>query len=291
MQLTPQPQSLKNLQNWLANVITHPRGTEKALSEEAANAKLQSASELHTIVDTAPLSRIERLDIYAEGYFARLLEALGNDFENLVRVLTSLFDENAFRKIVSAYLELHPSMSRTVGDVGQHLPAFLRSYAAVNSFPFLAEVAEMDWRATRALYIDADPPFDPSSLANLGEDEWESLQFRLDSSVQWFRVGHTVTRVWNETEIDSSLIVAQSGIVLIHRFQEFVYVHSISETQAIVLKAMRESQTLGEICGALQESEAESVMNWFGGWIANGVIKAAFVSDAMLVSEALKIDF
>ena len=78
-------ENLAHLQSWLRWVITHPNGVRPALQN--ANGQEPQPRALEAIVEAPPLDRLSRLDIYAEGYFARLVEVLTSDFETLHRVL------------------------------------------------------------------------------------------------------------------------------------------------------------------------------------------------------------
>ena len=136
----------------------------------------------------------------------------------------------------------------------------------------------MDWCATRTLYIDALPAFDPSSLAELTEADWVQLKFELDTTVHFLSSTHSVDRVWNETELDFASIEAVPTELLIFRQQEFVFVERLSHAQLFVLQAMRAGKTLGEICTELEsqaENEMPPIMEWFSQWVGNGVIRSA----------------
>ncbi|MGI9330937.1 MAG: HvfC/BufC N-terminal domain-containing protein, partial [Gammaproteobacteria bacterium] len=62
-----------------------------------------------------------RLQVYFQAYRLRLIDVLQNDFEGL----HALLGDEAFSRMVQAYLEEHPSRHPSVRWFGQHLPAFL----------------------------------------------------------------------------------------------------------------------------------------------------------------------
>ena len=63
-----------------------------------------------------------RLDVYAEGYFARLRDVLAEDFPRSSRMLGPL----DFSVLVARYLVRHPSRTPNVAEVGEWLPEFYR---------------------------------------------------------------------------------------------------------------------------------------------------------------------
>ena len=80
MNPTRQP-SLAELQKWLRWIVTDPRGVAPALAEPRPHGKGRRYQEpaiqgLSWIEEQPPLTVTARLDIYAEAYFARIVEVL-----------------------------------------------------------------------------------------------------------------------------------------------------------------------------------------------------------------------
>lgn len=76
---------LAELQRWLRWIITEPRGVAETLNEPGEMEPKPSC--LLEVVDAPPLPRQDRLDIYAEAYFARLVDSLAKDYEAIHAVL------------------------------------------------------------------------------------------------------------------------------------------------------------------------------------------------------------
>ncbi|MEO8269710.1 MAG: DNA-binding domain-containing protein [Aureliella sp.] len=74
------------------------------------------------ILPSKLLSSQQRMGIYANAYYARLLECLRDEFPALV----SLLGEETFNAFGMDYLQSHPSQSYTLADLGQYFPAYLR---------------------------------------------------------------------------------------------------------------------------------------------------------------------
>src|SRR5579864_9297536 len=79
--------SLAELQRWMRWIITEPRGIQEALSNPwtldpaLAGRYKEPERQLEVIEEAAPLSRHDRLDVYANAYFYRLLESLASDYK------------------------------------------------------------------------------------------------------------------------------------------------------------------------------------------------------------------
>src|SRR5690348_9320961 len=109
----PSPQPLGPVPRWMQAVIMHPDGFDAGLASEAARQHLDVAPEDVEKVVTRSISQtsVERLSIYANAYYARLLECLGEEFP----VLKQTLGEETFDAFAFDYLQQYPSQSYTLG--------------------------------------------------------------------------------------------------------------------------------------------------------------------------------
>jgi hypothetical protein len=130
-------------------VISHPNGvTDGVESQEAQRLMRLRRSELEKVIRRSKnLTAEERLGIYANAYYARLLECLRESFPVLCRALgRELFDEFAFD-----YLQRFPSTSYTLSRLGDQFADFLeetrpdKGEGAVGWPDFLIDIARLEW--------------------------------------------------------------------------------------------------------------------------------------------------
>ena len=115
--------SLQNIQRWMQAVIINPDGVENGATSEAAHQALptETPSIDDLILPSNALSSQRRLEVYANAYYARLLECLRDEYP----ALTKLLGEDTFNAFGFEYLQQHPSQSYTLADLGHAFPAFL----------------------------------------------------------------------------------------------------------------------------------------------------------------------
>lgn len=286
---TPTSPSLPELQRWMRWLITDPRGPYRALSDPHAldhrpdgtcaqfenwAGSFRSVEPLprqfDAIADVRPLAREARVSIYADAYFIRLLESLGADFAAVRRAA----GETAFRQLVADYLLRHPSTSPHVGDLGSLLPTFLRTHALAQTHPYLPDLAKLEWNVLRSIYSRRLPPLEVSRLRDIAEDAWPKAKLLLDPTVRLISTEWTVDR-----------LRAQKGSahrhrrwLIIYRDDVWVEVKSIDGPQWFALERLQENKTLEQVCQDLsdvfqQETEQLPIMEWFGGWIRDGIVK------------------
>ena len=114
---------LAQIQRWLQAVITHPDGVEAALSASEARAEIDVPPE--RIEDVVEPSRrrtsIERLEVYANAYYARLLECLRDEFPALLHAV----GEEVFDGLAFGYLQSYPSQSYTLSELSRQFAQYL----------------------------------------------------------------------------------------------------------------------------------------------------------------------
>lgn len=120
--------NLQGVQRWMQAVIVDPDGVHSgAASDEARDAiQSDSVSIEDMILPSKALSSQRRMEVYANAYYARLLECLRDEYP----ALTSLLGEETFNAFAFEYLQTHPSRSYTLADLGHSFPAFLESNRA-----------------------------------------------------------------------------------------------------------------------------------------------------------------
>jgi hypothetical protein len=111
------------VQQWFQAVVTHPEGVAAGAASPAAQSLVRldrGALEL-LVRRSSRLTAEQRLEIYANAYYARLLECLRDGFPMLTQVLgAEVFDSFAFD-----YLQRYPSRSYTLNRLAESFPRFL----------------------------------------------------------------------------------------------------------------------------------------------------------------------
>jgi hypothetical protein len=140
----PQP-DFDVVQRWFQSVITHPDGVEDGVESAQAQKLIPlKRSELEKIVRRSKnLSAEERLGIYANAYYARLIECLRESFPVLAKALgRDVFDGFAF-----GYLQRYPSKSYTLNRLGDRFAEYLNQTRPEDAgwADFLIDLSRLEW--------------------------------------------------------------------------------------------------------------------------------------------------
>src|SRR5688572_16099648 len=100
---------LDQVQRWMQAVIVHPQGVEAGIRAAAAREHIDVAPEAmeQVVGPSRRQTSLERLEIYANAYYARLLECLREEFPALAHAV----GEEAFGNFAFGYLQTYPSQS------------------------------------------------------------------------------------------------------------------------------------------------------------------------------------
>lgn len=114
------PSRLSALQRWLQAVVSHAGGAEEgAASDEADATKLGAIDDV--ILPSTKQTSLDRVNVYAHGYWARLLHCLREDYPTLRAAL----GDDSFDAFAVGYLQTYPSQSYTLGKLGARFPQYL----------------------------------------------------------------------------------------------------------------------------------------------------------------------
>lgn len=118
-----EPRALEQIERWMQAVIMHPDGIAAGIDSADARREIDiTASDIEDVVEPSrQLSSIDRLRVYGNAYYARLLECLRDEFPALLQAV----GEEAFDALAFGYLQACPSKSYTLARLGAMFPGYL----------------------------------------------------------------------------------------------------------------------------------------------------------------------
>jgi len=180
------PHPLDQLQRWLQAVITHPDGISDGIASDAARQEINVTPQQveQVIVRSQAQTSIERLAVYGNAYYARLLECLRESFPVLAQAVgRETFDQFAF-----GYLQAHPSTSYTLGKLGERFDDYLHetrpdkaeAEAGQIGWPdLLIDLARLEWAIGEVFDgpgTEREPPLDPAMLGAISPEQWPAAR-------------------------------------------------------------------------------------------------------------------
>lgn len=252
---------LRTLQQWLLTVITHPGGVAAAAISE-------------TIVPPSEnQSAHERLAVYGNAYFARLLAVM----RELFPCLADAVGRDLFDQFVVEYLERHPPRSYTLSDLPDRFASFLAESCPATDDDRLRFVVDLA-RLERAIdeVFDGPGPEDCQPLSGEQIGAWLAagdpakvrltlapgarlMAFEFPVSTYFTAWKHGEHPPWPEPKPQHVLLVRRYFVV--RRYE-------LSDAQFALLGAIERGLPLGQALIAASEHIAAdelpaAIRNWF----------------------------
>ncbi len=180
----------------------------------------------------------DRWHVYAHGYIARIVEAVGLEYAAIRRILGA----EAFEALLTRYLGVFPPRSFDLARIGDRLPAFLEFDRATVDLPFLPDLARLE-RTIAESFVAADATAARwEELRRRAPEELLALRFGLLPGVALVRSAWPLDELWacRFEEDDDAISIALEGRasnVLVFRRDGRVRVESIGETEAALIEA------------------------------------------------------
>jgi len=247
----PRP-SLAELQRRFFELVTGAEGIARELAARGIPERALDA----IIAGDARASAVERLDVYANMYFFRILDVLRADYPKLVAML----GDGAFHDLATGYLQAHPSRHPSLRYVGAALPGFVTGHAAAATRPWLGELAALEW-ARVDVFDRADAEvLARESLAGLAPGDFAELRLVAVPASALVPAAFAVEDPWRAVEAGAApeppARAADGHAVLVWRRGQVVQHRAVEdgERRALELVLPTPGTTFGALCAALGEA-------------------------------------
>lgn len=278
------PRTLATLEHWFQGQIVRPHET-RALGNAARAQRTAAPSDAEQVdarewvLPSKHLRPKQRVDIYSQMYFARLLECMHVDYPALAKIA----GEKTFEKLVRAYLLAHPSRHYSLNMLGARLPEFLSGPVRVPRRALLHDVAKLEQLMT--VVFDAEPSnvLRPSDLAGMAPEAWENARPRLVHALRLAAFDHRANAIVTAARQEQTLpdLGRARTWVAVYRKDFVVWRMELSQPMHAVLHALSERATLREALeagaklfrGGADELQ-KNVFGWFSEWVGEGFFSA-----------------
>jgi hypothetical protein len=270
---------LATLEHWMQTVVMHPDGAEPGVRSGAARRLLpRSAKDLGSVVlPSKALSSVERLDIYAHMYYARLLEVLENEYPTTRRIL----GDEVFWRACRAYVHRHPSRHRTLNSLSEKFPAFLARHLPRGNRKGLAvDVARMERAMEDVFDAPRAEPLTAAEFAAISDEEWGRVRLRVNPALKFLKLRYPANDYMNSLrgKGKARLPRPRTTFVIVFRRDFTVFRRDQEPEQFRLLQALAAGRTLAQAVRASvaqrrgsSDELAATLGAWFRQWAADRV--------------------
>jgi hypothetical protein len=189
----------------------------------------------------SPEEVAQRFAVHRNTVAVSLAEALAQRFPVICRLVGAAF----FAAMARVYAERHRPQSPVLLEWGGSFPGFLAAFPPLAAYPYMADVARIEWARGLAFHAADARPAEARIFA--GADP-AVLRLRLHPAVHVLRCAHPAVSIWRMNQPDAPPGLqppAGSEIALILRDRHFaVPVQPISAADAAMIDLIRSGSTL-----------------------------------------------
>ncbi len=261
--------TLERVQRLLSKLIRSPEGVALALPELS----LEERSLWDGLIrPRGMLDAVARLDIYANMYFFRIHDALAEDFP----AVRATIGPQRFHNLITDYLLAHPSRSFTLRDVGACLPDFVRSHVVSSQWPWIGDLALLEWAVVEAFDAADSPQVDEAALAQVPAGEWGLRRVVWHPSLRVLRCAFSVHVPWRQCQDGQQLDEPrlEETWLRVWRQHERVFVAAVPPLEGRALGFDRALASLAEELATVlgEEAAAQQLAAWFAAWVKGGLV-------------------
>ena len=271
---------LKQLQSILYRLITAASGVAEGL---AAEGNMPAGGLNALVLGDDRLSAEDRVDIYANMYFYRLLDVLKEDFPATLRVLG---DDN-FHNLATGYLLAYPPTEPSVMYCGRSLAAFLHDHPLRTDAPYIADLAALERAVVEVFHGPDAVVLEADQLRAIAPEKWPALKLRMHPAAQILRMEYRVAELLRAIEEDREWKPAAAGAVdvIVWRRDSRVLYRELEKVEERAIAALHDGVTFAKICELVAaDSDAtkdpvEELNRLLARWLADGILTSEATVD------------
>jgi hypothetical protein len=285
--------NLEQIQRTMFDVIRRPLTEAERMRPRLPNGRSTRKIAAEIIKPNDRLASWERLEIYNQQYWYRLLSSLAEDFVGLRAVI----GDAKYEKLAVAYINDCPSESFTLRNLGCRLESWLRQHPqfVAGCERLAVDMVRLEWAEIEAFDGPQLPAISPQRLRALSGKSVFRLQPHLQLLDLEYPVDDLLLRVRRDapaTDIVSNAVLEfprparrrrlalpkpKPVFLAVYRLRHTVYFKRLPRNAFALLRALKQGKTLEQAIEAAPENRGQStrefqvrLQKWFRNWAALG---------------------
>lgn len=162
----------------------------------------------------ADLVAADRFWIYRNNFLASLTAALAATFPAVERFV----GEDNFRFAAHGFIRAHPPEQPSLYAYGDRFPDYLAGLApAVADFPFLPDLARLEWAVNEAYFAADGPALTPERLAGIDPADYAELRLSLHPAGRLVRSPWPIWELWDAEAVPEPLGEGPDHVLALRR--------------------------------------------------------------------------
>lgn len=182
----------------------------------------------------------ERLQIYRNSYFLRVIERLESDYPKLALHLGQV----VFGQLAHDYMLAVPSTHYSIHEIGRKLPEFMAAHSKYP--PAWSALARMEAALSFVLEVAKEPPLTLSTLSTLSSNAWAIYRFQLIKA-------HRIILCHLDMATYFNLHMTEAMPMMIWQRQDKACYQLLSENDAHLMNYFNQGLDFTEVCEKMSQ--------------------------------------
>jgi hypothetical protein len=206
------------------------------------------------------LSSDERVTIYIDDYWGRVLESLTEDFP----LLEAYLGEETFEEWITSYLQSVGSRQASLFPLGDRLESFFHAEYTRHDRVVVLDMIRYEWARDLAFFAPHLPALIPSELPRDAQDALTSTPLIFQPHVSVVMMSHDILS-WSKTK--SGRPKEHRKCVLVYRHEQAIKEEIISYPVFCLLKELQSGVSLEQVFDRLETSLKKTELTQLGNQI------------------------
>jgi len=211
--------------------------------------------------------------VYYNDYHVRLQSVLNEHFVSVWKIL----GDDLFFKVGKSYINSHPSLFYDLGLYGEKFTTFLKDHDVTTEFPFLPELADIEYHFQDFFHAATPLPINPKELADIQSNPLLGLIF--SPLMRTYQSNYPLLEIWDlphhEAKNLNDIEWIENDFVLYKNQLGKIKTHQLQKSQLALLQLLTErpfltAMELGTV--HFQEGEEHLVSELFQFLNSEGLI-------------------
>ena len=279
---TKVPNYLKREQLWFGQIIGRPIDEDSQMNPISPSGELMEIEAAEHIVPSPTLRPAERIQIYNQQYWWRLL----NTLHDLYPLVTRLFGYRDFNRLIAIpYLIKYPPNHWSLTYVGDRLPQWIEEEYVGDDKKLVYEAALVDWAFTDSFVAASTSPLTNEDLTKL-QDSDEKLYtqphlrlFAAEYDIFCYRSNFLKEdpEYWLNHDFPELNRSKEQYFILYRNKENDIAWRSASQTEYLLLNVFKQGASIEEAClwiekqiTPIYEEATKNLQYWFHDWTIYG---------------------
>lgn len=218
-----------------------------------------------TDAEGLPLAPEKNFNIYRNNTRLLLRDMLKGSFPVTAKLVGDAFFDTAARDFMQAF----PPADGDMTDYGRDFPAFLNRMPGLQNYPYVPDIARLEWAAHEAYLSPRKTPLSTTALSAAAADPM-TLKLNVQPHVFLLRAGWPIADLWQKImeagdDLPEMSLTAEESFTVIYRDDRQIAVWSLTEGGYTFIEHLQSNSDFPAAASAALAAEPDFALDRFLG--------------------------